>query len=85
MFTTKQSLTAGVVTTVGTTLALGIGTTTPASAAQLNFEFSTARQGTGSFTLDTSISDSEPTPNAGLFQNAITNFRYEGADRKSVV
>lgn len=79
MFTTKQSLTAGVVTTVGTTLALGIGTTAPASAAQLNFDFTTARQGTGSFTLDTSISDSEPSTTAGLFQNAINNFSYEGA------
>lgn len=79
MFTTKQSLTAGVVTTVGTTLALGIGTTAPASAAQLNFDFTTARQNTGSFTLDTSILDSEPTTNVGLFQNAITNFQFEGA------
>ena len=79
MFSTKQSLTGGVVTTVGTTLALGIGTTVPASAAQLNFDFTTARQNTGSFTLETSIPDSEPTTNVGLFQNAITNFEFEGA------
>jgi len=78
MFTTKPSLsTTGVVATVGATIILGTITVAPATAALLNFNFSTGNGATGSFTLNTSIEDSDP-GDIGLFQNAITDFEYSG-------
>lgn len=79
MFTMKQSMaTAGVVTTVGATFALGTFGAAPATGAQLDFDFSTTNGKTGSFTLNTSTLDSEPGIDSGIFQNAITNFEYSG-------
>lgn len=82
MSTMKQSLTtAGLVATTGATLALGTIGAAPASATLLNFNFVTDN-GTGSFTLDTSILDIDPTTNTtgfysqGLFPSAITNVKY---------
>ncbi len=78
MFTMKQSFpTIGVVATVGATIVLGTIAAAPATAALLNFNFSTGNGATGSFTLNTSIEDSDP-GDIGLFQNAITDFEYSG-------
>jgi hypothetical protein len=78
MFTIKQSFpSTGVVATVGATIVLGTIAAAPATAALLNFNFSTGNGATGSFTLNTSIEDSDP-GDIGLFQNAITDFEYSG-------
>ena len=78
MFTMKQSFpTIGVVATVGVTIVLGTIAAAPATAALLNFNFSTGNGATGSFTLNTSIEDSGP-GSINLFQNAITDFEYSG-------
>jgi hypothetical protein len=78
----KQSLTtAGLVATTGATLALGTIGAAPSTAALLNFNFVTDN-GTGSFTLNTSILDIDPTTSTtgfysqGLFPSAITNVKY---------
>jgi hypothetical protein len=74
----KRSMaTIGVVATVGATIVLGtVVNTAPANAALLNFNFLTRNGATGSFTLNTSIQDTNPASGAGLFQNAITNLEY---------
>ena len=72
-----QSLAVGVAATVGATF-VGTFGAAPATAAQLDFTFSTARGGIGNFTLNTSILDSQPIVGSGLFPNAITNFEYSG-------
>jgi Ca2+-binding RTX toxin-like protein len=42
----------------------------------LDFEFTTENGATGNFTLDTSITDSDPTIGAGLFEDAVTDVEY---------
>ena len=73
-------------------IVLGVGTTTPASAALLNFSFTTASGGTGSFILDTDTApDLEPAllfgpdpssePDTGFqYQDAISNFSVSTPD-----
>lgn len=64
-------------TTVGAAfIALGISTTVPATAASLNFSFSTESGGTGSFTLDT---DTAPATAPGLFRPEVTGVSYPNA------
>jgi hypothetical protein len=77
MFTIKQSFpSTQVVATVGATIVLGTIAAAPATAALLNFNFVTDN-GTGSFTLNTSILDIEPTTSTvGLFPSAISNVEY---------
>jgi len=78
MFTIKQSFpSTRVVATVGATIVLGTIAAAPATAALLNFNFSTGNGATGSFTLNTSIEDSD-IGGTGVFQNAITDFEYSG-------
>ena len=80
MYTLKQSMaTTGVVATLGATIVLGaLLTTTPANAALLDFNFSTRNGATGSFTLNTSSLDTDPSPDFSLFPSAITDFEYSG-------
>ena len=47
-----------------------------ATPTLLDFEFTTENGATGNFTLDTSITDSDPTIGAGLFEDAITSVEY---------
>lgn len=82
MSTLKQSITtAGVVASTGATLVLGTIGAAPATAALLDFNFVTDN-GTGSFILDTSIQDIDPTTSTtgfysqGLFPGAIRNVEY---------
>ena len=65
-------------------IALGVSTTVPATAASLDFSFTTESGGTGSFTLDT---DTAPATEPGLFDpeatvlgisypNAVSDFSF---------
>ncbi len=47
-----------------------------ATSTLLDFEFTTENGATGNFTLDTSITDSDPTIGAGLFEDAVTSVEY---------
>lgn len=67
------------ITTAGATLAFGIIGTAPANAALLDFNFSTRNGSTGSFTLNTSI----PNSNSDTYANAVTNFKYSGLESSS--
>lgn len=69
------------IATVGAAfIALGVGTTAPATAASLDFSFTTASGGTGSFTLDT---DTAPGSEPAFFfvqgQPLQEGFGYAGA------
>lgn len=57
-------------------IALGVGTTAPATAASLDFSFTTQSGGTGSFTLDT---DTAPATEPGLFSFGFTGISYPNA------
>ncbi|MDJ0650010.1 MAG: hypothetical protein QNJ60_15055 [Xenococcaceae cyanobacterium MO_188.B19] len=66
----------GIVSTVGATIVLGTFGASSSSAAFLDFDFTTINGATGSFTLDTSIQDSNGNADLGFFENAITNIQY---------
>ena len=57
-------------------IALGTFGTTPATAASLDFSFTTESGGTGSFTLDT---DTAPVTEPGLFSFGFTGILYPNA------
>ena len=63
-------------TVVAAFIALGISTTVPATAASLDFSFTTESGGTGTFTLDT---DTAPATEPGLFRPEVTGISYPNA------
>jgi hypothetical protein len=63
-------------------IALGVSTTAPATAASLDFSFTTESGGTGSFTLDT---DTAPDPNPALVGPAGGPFEEAGTVYTSAI
>ncbi|MUG91803.1 hypothetical protein F7734_04680 [Scytonema sp. UIC 10036] len=71
----------GIAVTAGSTTLFPLGfllIQSPAYAALLEFNFTTQQGGTGSFVLDTSVSDTSPDILRGTFPSAISNFTFSG-------